>query len=236
MEELIVEGKTTVAELEQILGKPSFYVTPEPPETGKYWVFISWRGRIDSPNKFKTTRKALVRHGIVVKYSSKTVLQLEGEGIDTVELLRHGCLAFAKKGRYDQSIACLNEDIDLNPRNAGAYNHRGIAYAKGKGQYDKAIGDFSKAIELNPRYAAAYYNRGLAYYNKGQHDKALADYSRAIEINPRDAKAYNNRGIAYFYIKEYDNAWRDVKKAQSLGYKIDPKFLKNLREASGRHE
>jgi tetratricopeptide (TPR) repeat protein len=102
--------------------------------------------------------------------------------------------------------------------------------------YDKAITDYSRAIELNPRDAKAYYNRGNAYDNKGQYDKAITDYSRAIELNPRDAVAYYNRAIANVLKKEYEEAWDDVYKAQNLGHKVDPRFLKVLREASGRQK
>jgi hypothetical protein len=48
--------------------------------------------------------------------------------------------------------------------------------------------------------------------------------------------AFNNRGVAYFYKKEYEKAWNDVYRAQNLGYIVHPRFLKALREASGRKE
>jgi len=48
--------------------------------------------------------------------------------------------------------------------------------------------------------------------------------------------AYYNRGIAHYLKKEYDKSWEDVKKAQSLGCQINPKFLDELRKASWRKE
>jgi hypothetical protein len=48
------------------------------------------------------------------------------------------------------------------------------------------------------------------------------------------AKAYYKRGIVYYVKKERDKSWQDVKKAQSLGYQIPPKFLEDLRKAPGR--
>jgi hypothetical protein len=48
--------------------------------------------------------------------------------------------------------------------------------------------------------------------------------------------AFSNRGIAYFYKKEYDEAWDDVYKAKNLGYKVNSRFLKALRQASGREK
>jgi tetratricopeptide (TPR) repeat protein len=73
-------------------------------------------------------------------------------------------------------------------------------------------------------------------FQKGDHDKALADFNKAIELNPNYALAYNNRGIAYFNKRDYEKAWDDVRKAQKLGCKVHPKFLKALRQASGRQK
>ena len=84
--------------------------------------------------------------------------------------------------------------------------------------------------------AEAYNHRGIAYVNKGQFDQAISDYNKALELNPMDALAYYNRGVAYYSRKDYDKAWDDVYKAQGLGFKINPGFLKDLREASGREK
>ena len=118
-------------------------------------------------------------------------------------------------------------------RDATAYYNQGRAYGQ-KGQYDQAISDYNKAIEIDPKFATAYNNRGIAYRQKGQHDQAISDYNKALEINPRDAEAYNSRGVAYYFKKKYDKSWEDVKKAQNLGYQVSPKFLDDLRKASGR--
>ena len=154
---------------------------------------------------------------------------------DSDEQLNQG-IALLEEGQYDRAIAYFNKAIELNPRDADAYNNRGLAYFEGKGQYDKAIVDYNKAIELNPRSAAAYNNRGLAYGYKGKYDKAISDCNKAIELNPRSAAAYNNRGLSYFNKRDYEKAWDDVHKAQNLGYKIHPGLLKALRQASGRQE
>ena len=51
---------------------------------------------------------------------------------------------------------------------------------------------------------------------------------------PTYAAAYFNRAIAYSMKKEFDKAWEDVHKAENLKYRVNPKFLDDLREASGR--
>ncbi len=144
--------------------------------------------------------------------------------------------SYFEKRQWDKAIAEYNEAIELDQKYADAYFNRGNAYFN-KGQYDQAIADYTEAIEINPRLAEAYAKRGLAYaQGKGQFDQALSDFNKAIGINPRYAMAYNYRAVTYYYQGEDDKAWEDVHKAQSLGYQFAPKFLKALREASGRQE
>ena len=131
------------------------------------------------------------------------------------------------------AAGCATVQTELN--DPAAYIKRGNAYWS-EGQYDQAISDYNKALEINPRHAKAYYNRGNTYMSTGQYDQAISDFTKALEINPRYAKAYNNRANTYKSIGQYDKAWEDVDKAQDLSYKINPRFLKNLREASGRQK
>ena len=64
----------------------------------------------------------------------------------------------------------------------------------------------------------------------------LAAGCATVQTDLDDADAYTNRGIAYLKTGQYDKAWEDVDKAQDLGYKINPQFLKILQEASGRQK
>ncbi len=105
-----------------------------------------------------------------------------------------------------------------------------------KGKYDEAIAEFNKAIAINPHYEKAYEDRGLTYGKKGDLDQAISDFTRAAAINPNDGKAYYSRAISFFAKEIYGSSWLDVHKAESLGYKIDPKFLEALKKASGREK
>ena len=82
--------------------------------------------------------------------------------------------------------------------------------------------------------AKFYIDRGIAYREKGQYDQAISDYTKALEIDPKSGGAYYNRATAYYFKKEYDKSWKDIKQAQDLGHIIPPKFLEDLRNASGR--
>ena len=69
------------------------------------------------------------------------------------------------KKDYDKAIADYDEAIELDPKDAVAYNNRGVAWYA-KNEYDKAIADFNEAIRLDPEDAVAYINRGNAWYAK----------------------------------------------------------------------
>lgn len=145
-------------------------------------------------------------------------------------------VAYKIKGNYDQAISDYNQAIKIDPNCDIAYSNLGSIYCDKKGDYDQAIAYFNKAIEINPNYATAYYNRGNAYKNKGDYDLAISNYSQTIRLDPKYAGAYCNRAAAYYHQHEYEKAWEDVRKAESLGHATDPKFLEDLKKASGQHD
>ncbi|MGB7910766.1 MAG: tetratricopeptide repeat protein [Desulfobaccales bacterium] len=140
-----------------------------------------------------------------------------------------------KGGNLDQAVADYNKALELNPKLAWAYNNLGIIYLQ-KEDYDHAFAAYNKALEIDPKQAQFYNNRGGAYREIGHNDEAISDFNGALELNPSYANAYYNRAAAFYAKKDFDKAWADVNKAQSLGAKIDPKFLEGLRRASGREK
>lgn len=108
-------------------------------------------------------------------------------------------------GRYDESLADLNQIIGMDPGYARAFASRGLTYYT-MSRHDEAIADFSRADNINPGYAWAISNRGRTYWAIERHDDALADFSRAIDIDPGYAKALGSRGLGYLVIGRYDEA------------------------------
>lgn len=66
---------------------------------------------------------------------------------------------FEKK--YNETIAHLDNAIQLNPKDSVNYYSRGYVRLT-LGDHEGAIADFNRAIELNPEFADAYSNRGKA--------------------------------------------------------------------------
>lgn len=147
--------------------------------------------------------------------------------------LVRGMMKAIHGGDFDEGMAELDQAIELDPGDAHIYYNRGIAYSK-QGHVDQAILNFTRAVEIAPDFADAYNSRGFVYFKQNNYDQALSDWAKTLEINPRCADTYNNRGVVYCSQKRYDESWEDIHKAEALGIKIDPEFLKDLKKKSKR--
>ncbi len=136
--------------------------------------------------------------------------------------VQHGSLLMVL-GQIDRAIEAYSRALELNPRDAEAYNNRGIAYHR-KREVDQAIEDYSKVMELNPGLAIAYNNRGVAHNSKGKVDGAIEDYNIAIGLNPDFVDAYYNRGEVWLRRREWEKAKADLITAKSRGVDIVAAF------------
>ena len=136
--------------------------------------------------------------------------------------VQHGNLLMVL-GQIDRAIKAYSRALELNPRDAEAYNNRGIAYHR-KREVDQAIEDYSKVMELNPGLAIAYNNRGVAHNSKGKVDGAIEDYNIAIGLNPDFVDAYYNRGEVWLRRREWEKAKADLITAKSRGVDIVAAF------------
>ncbi|MEH2234849.1 tetratricopeptide repeat protein [Nostoc sp.] len=118
-------------------------------------------------------------------------------------------------GNYEEAVKDFNQAIELDPKNALAYNRRGNAYYR-LGDYEQAQADSSQAIALNPQDANAYFDRGFALSELGKYKEAIADYTEAIKLNYQNAYAYYGRGLARAKLKDNKGAIGDFSKAIAL--------------------
>ncbi len=141
-------------------------------------------------------------------------------------------LIYKDRGEPGRAIEDYGRAISADAKFAPAYMNRGVAY-KLMNDLEKAMEDYNRALAVSPRLAEAYYNRANLYRQlPGEADKALGDYSRALELDPGLGDAYNNRAVLYFLRQDYDRSWKDVRRAQKLGLKIQPVFLRDLKRRS----
>ena len=85
-------------------------------------------------------------------------------------------------GDYSKAVTYYTKAIELNPRIAGVYINRAVAYECLE-DLDRALEDLNKANTLEPK-GEAYNNRGNIYFKRGEYDRAVQDYSKALEFEP----------------------------------------------------
>ena len=151
----------------------------------------------------------------VLLFAGLAVLRAEGGEAPRPTDLGYEALS---KGDWDTALARFDEAIRAEPRNAVAYQGRGVTYGM-RGDLDLAIVELTKAMQLDPTDATAYRNRGAAYLFKGDYDRAIADCDEAIRRNLRDSTTYNNRGFAYLRKGNVEKAISDLTEA----IRLDPK-------------
>ena len=137
--------------------------------------------------------------------------------------LRHqgqeGWLLKSEAVLVEDAPAYFSERIQANPKDAWAWNNRGIAY-KENHDLGNAIKDLTQAIQLDPKNVSAINNRGWVYIENKEYDKAVQDLTEAIRLDPKLAVAFNNRGNAYSHKEDHDKAIADYTEA----IRLDPKF------------
>ena len=129
--------------------------------------------------------------------------------------LRRG-MVFSNQGDQPSAIKEYHKVIELDPRNARAYDLRGMARADLL-DLSGAIEDLNRSIELNPYDEGVYYRRGLVYDRMGEDENAIEDYSKAIEIKPTNPGIFYKRGILLNRLGKFDDAINDLTTVIHLG-------------------
>lgn len=124
-----------------------------------------------------------------------------GESKQAVELADRAVAADAKSVRavyvrgllheamreHRRALADFNRALELNPRHADAYDHRGSEQFK-LGRIDESIADFDKAIELDPARERGHWKRGISYYYAGRYDEGQKQFESYQTFDDNDVE------------------------------------------------
>lgn len=88
---------------------------------------------------------------------------------------------YAKRGRYELTIADCNQAISREPRCAGAFALRALAQAA-LGNAEPAMTDLNQAIALRPNDATFVEFRGDLHAAQGMTERARADFRQALQL------------------------------------------------------
>ena len=101
-----------------------------------------------------------------------------------------------RENRFLRAEKALLTILNLDKKNAAAYNRLGILYAKQK-EYKDAIDCFEIASSLEPT-ASSLHNLGLIYYETENYQKASTAFEQALKLEDELAA----RHIAYAKVQE----------------------------------
>jgi tetratricopeptide (TPR) repeat protein len=93
-------------------------------------------------------------------------------------------LILRNTGKYDESIAALEQAVKASPKQPVFLNQLGVSY-RHKGQFQKAQKAYEQAIALDDNYAEAHLNLGvLLDLYIGDSALALTHYERYLVLSP----------------------------------------------------
>jgi tetratricopeptide (TPR) repeat protein len=109
--------------------------------------------------------------------------------------------AYAKVGRFSDSMAEFRAAIAIDPDLAIPHNNLGNTYAQ-LGMWNEAISEYQTALRLDPEYAGARnslaeaeYSLGLALAKAGRKSEAAGHLEAALRARPDYPEAHNNLGV-----------------------------------------
>ncbi len=108
------------------------------------------------------------------------------------EIAHHGM----RENRFVRAEKALLTILNIDKKNAAAYNRLGILYAKQK-EFKDAIDCFEIASSIEPS-ASSLHNLGLIYYETENYEKAATAFEQALKLDEEMAA----RHIAFAKVQE----------------------------------
>lgn len=125
-----------------------------------------------------------------------------------------GVLAY-QAGRYDRSIALIEQARRHAPGDAGLHTNLGSAL-QAAGRLDEAVASYQRALGINPDFALACNNLGNALRLQGRMDESVAAFRRALEIDPGYTDAWVNLAVTEQAREQPEEAARCYQRALEL--------------------
>jgi len=85
-----------------------------------------------------------------------------------------------------------------------------------------------------PAAAEVLFFQGNALFDLKRTDEAIAVWETAAPRLRAYAPLHNNLAVAYWMAGRIDDAWASLKRAESLGFKVNPSFRADLEKAGAR--
>ncbi|MGB8354666.1 MAG: tetratricopeptide repeat protein [Chthoniobacteraceae bacterium] len=165
-----------------------------------YSVYVEWKDYSDNATGFVIQRsndkKTWFCVGAVDAYTTRLLIPSTPEnipGLSQFTVIATSPYIDARQG-MDKAIADYSEAILLDPKDADAYNNRGIAYGK-KGEFDKAIEDHIRLTELEANSPRGYNEAAWIYATCAKDN--VRNGAKAVEFAKKacELSQWNDGGI-----------------------------------------
>src|SRR5205085_745202 len=137
-------------------------------------------------------------------------------------------LALMQTGRFADAAVAFQHVVELDPKNAPAYESLGVALLQTQ-RVDDALASFEHLVQLAPNSPAAHATMGQAFLQAGRVREAAASFQRAVDVQPDSAQALAS--LAWLEATERDaplnpeHAVRLAVRAAELSGQRDPRIL-----------
>ena len=122
-----------------------------------------------------------------------------------------------RENNFLQAEKALLTILNLDRKNAAAYNLVGILYAKQK-EYSNALECFTAAFNLEEN-ASSLHNLGMVYFNLEQYEKASISFKQALELDNQSAI----RHIEYAKVLERLGRNKEMLEALEKAAELEPR-------------
>jgi len=129
-----------------------------------------------------------------------------------------------RENRMDDSIACFQQALHLDPHHQAALDNLGNAYRVEK-KWDEARKILQRALELSPGDPEANYSLGMVFAQTDETVKAHEYLQRALKARPVYPEALNNLGILYLVTRHRDEAVASFEKCIQVAPAFDQAYL-----------
>ncbi len=142
---------------------------------------------------------------------------------NNIEVIINLANAQDESGNYDSAIVGYTKAIELDKRNALAYNNRGFSYFH-KGEFEKAMNDYDMALMLSPKLKIAEYNK-QELIKVLEDDEKYSDLLKNAENSHKDYKYYFNLGIQEANVGNTNEAMSAYNKVIELKPDFAPVYM-----------
>lgn len=160
-----------------------------------------------------------LRRNLAALYEAETGSRVPkpavGDELTAFHLVNKG-KALGDLGLTDESLACFDKAISLNPSLAATWLNKGASLSE-KGLRAEAIRCFDRALAIDPGFGVAWVNKGHVMLEQERHDEALSCFQEAHKLGDTTAARFIKQcrtllhldcGRAAYEVGNYEEAVR----------------------------